>query len=717
MMVKRSLVVTMKQSLVDDYDDDDYDETEDDEENGMERKKRGLRYGGYRQLVKNGNTYSRQKFGNRFGRIRQRFRPFRPVMRVPTAPVFNPYQPQRHHSFSTNIPQTDNTENIQDEENTDAATEDDNNELDTEDEEPEEDSYDGEEESDSYYEAEDDYEDDDYDETEDNEENGMERKKRGLRYGRYRQLVKNGNTYSRLKTGNRFGRIRQRFRPFRPVMRVPTAPVFNPYQPQRHHSFSTSIPQTDNTENIQDEENTDAATEDVNDELDTEDEESEEDSYDGEEESDSYYEAEDDYEDDDYDETEDNEENGMERKKRGLRNGRYQQLVKNGNTYSRLKTGNRFGRIRQRFRPFRPVMRVPTAPVFNPYQPQRHHSFSTSIPQTDNTENIQDEENTDAATEDDNNELDTEDEEPEEDSYDGEEESDSYYEAEDDYEDDDYDETEDDEENGMERKKRGLRYGRYRQLVKNGNTYSRLKTGNRFGRIRQRFRPFRPVMRVPTAPVFNPYQPQRHHSFSTSIPQTDNTENIQDEENTDAATEDDNNELDTEDEKPEEDSYDGEEESDSYYEAENDYEDNDYNEVENDGIERKKRGIRNYENDNFAIDELDDKQFYEKEGEGSIVDLARSYQHIAKNPIDVKKLLDGHMNGRKWAKRQVEDMKETRDLILDLKKTRFNGLRSPSEVVRTIKKVKRNASSRFINDLLYHYYTKGDEILLALEMV
>ena len=240
---------------------------EKDEANESERIKRRARpqFGNrYRQFVKNGNTYSRQKFGNRFGRIRQRFRPFRPVMRVPTAPVFNPYQPQRHHSFSTSIPQTDNTENIQDEENTDEDTEDVNDELDTEDEEPEEGFDDGEEESDSYYEAEDDYEDDDYEETEDNEENGMERKKRGLRYGGYRQLVKNGNTYSRQKFGNRFGRIRQRFRPFRPVMRVPTAPVFNPYQPQRHHSFSTNIPQTDNTENIQDEENTDAATEDDN---------------------------------------------------------------------------------------------------------------------------------------------------------------------------------------------------------------------------------------------------------------------------------------------------------------------------------------------------------------------------------------------------------------------------------------------------------------------
>ena len=144
-----------------------------------------------------------------------------------------------------------------------------------------------------------------------------------------------------------------------------------------------------------------------------------------------------------------------------------------------------------------------------------------------------------------------------------------------------------------------------------------------------------------------------------------------------------------------------------------------------DELEKDEKDVQgDYENEDYEDNDDEAENYYrkkrsaelisEKKGENSMVDFIRSYQHITKNPIDVEKLMSGQKRGQKWAKRQTEEMKKTHDLILNLKKTRYNGLRSPANVVRSIKNAKRDVSSKFINDYLYHYYSGGD-VLSALQ--
>ena len=209
----------------------------------------------------------------------------------------------------------------------------------------------------------------------------------------------------------------------------------------------------------------------------------------------------------------------------------------------------------------------------------------------------------------------------------------------------------------------------------------------------------------------------------------------------------DEDELDEDDEKNVEDEIEGEddihdEDSNSY-----EYEDMDYY----DDLSRKKRATQygngpsqrhfgkftdnelekdeedvqgDYENEDYEDNDDEAENYYrkkrsaelisEKKDENSMVDFIRSYQHITKNPIDVEKLMSGQKRGQKWVKRQTEEMKKTRDLILNLKKTRYNGLHSPANIVRSIKNAKHDVSSKFINDYLYHYYSGGD-VLSALQ--
>ncbi len=123
----------------------------------------------------------------------------------------------------------------------------------------------------------------------------------------------------------------------------------------------------------------------------------------------------------------------------------------------------------------------------------------------------------------------------------------------------------------------------------------------------------------------------------------------------------------------------------------------------NSNLERKKRRIifrgRKFEN---TADKIEKRKRQKRKR--SIFKLVKSYQHITKNPIDAAKLINGYEHGKRWAFVQATLLTATRDLLLMLKKIRYNGLGSPSNVIRSLKRLQPNASPLYINGFLYQYY-------------
>ena len=157
---------------------------------------------------------------------------------------------------------------------------------------------------------------------------------------------------------------------------------------------------------------------------------------------------------------------------------------------------------------------------------------------------------------------------------------------------------------------------------------------------------------------------------------------------------------------------------DNYYYEEDDFDEaNNYNQQDlfpdnYDNFQRRKK--RDTPNHSSKLQQ--NRRTRKRRKERFITDLVKSYQHVTKNPINADKLIKGFKRGQQWAIDEARELVNTRNLLLNLKRTNYFGFDPPSKVVRTLRRVKRDASPMFINGFLNRYYSGDKELISRLRV-